>query len=521
MDYMMNPLLTRREILGGSIMLAGLAARTSPAQTVPDSAKPTPAIDATDDKKRAQFAASLLGNGKRTAASSVMIRGAKVDYALTLGAIELKDEGDKPSAHFVYTAYTRRGVADTRARPITFAWSGGPSGSAAGPQFRLGPHLLDHNLFPPPDHPVKLLDNANTDSILDRTDLVMVDPVGTGWTVATGSHQLWDFYGVATDAASVAQFINRYLEESKRKGAPVYLTGQSYGTIRLPVAVHFLQNYGVPVSGAIFVSSALNGFTTWEKSGNYAPYYLKLPNYAAVAWREKRPTNPAPTVEEAVKRASEFALTDYLTTLIAWPEVGEERRKNVLERLQELTGIAQDVWANNNLRLDPEQFRREMFPKGNGPHDVSYYRVPPGEDPTAALVRIHLGVTEVPQYRNLAPGIYARDKPGPHPWDTTDYGSFFDSGGYLIATFANYFDDMAAAMKSNPKLRVQQHSGYYDLGCASFATNWGWRRIDIPESLRGNIQLFDYAAGHGISETPELTAHFMKNVAAFYPVKES
>jgi carboxypeptidase C (cathepsin A) len=454
-----------------------------------------------------RFAASLLGNGKRTVTRAITVRGTELQVDLTLGAIELKDPAGKPSAYFVYTAYTKRGVTDRRSRPVTFVWGGGPSGPASGDHFRFGPHRNERG---------SLTYWGNTESILDCTDLVMVDPIATGWSVPAGTYSLWDFYSVAKDAASIAQFIQRYIDGNRFSGSPLYLKGQSYGTIRLPVVLHYLGAAGMRADGLIFISSALNGFATWQKSGNHAPYYLKLPNYAAWAWRDKRQSDPAPTAAQAVEQAGAFALNEYVTALLSWPNISDALKRSVLTRLESITGITQDVWARHDIRMDPDQFRRAFTPNAPPPGPVEYERRGAGETPMNALVRTQFGLAQAPVYRGLAPHLYVGDKAGPHPWDTTDHGSFYDAGGYLIASFANYHDDVAAAMKAHPTLRVQQHSGYYDLGCNSFSTNWSWQQMDIPPELRKNIELHDYEAGHGVSEGPVNTARFLKNVVDFY-----
>ncbi|WP_143075152.1 hypothetical protein [Sphingobium sp. AP50] len=437
------------------------------------------------------------------------MRGEDFDYEYSLSAIEVGGVDGKPGAHMVFQSYVRKGGAITR--PVTFIWGGGPSGAAGRLQFLWGPKRMDPDSQGPP----RILPHEH--GVLDRTDLVFIDPVGTGWSVPAGGSELWDFYSVASDGASVAELIKRYLDQNGRKRSPVYLSGRSYGTIRLPVVTHFLRESGIEVSGAVFISSALNGFTAWNASGNLAPFYMKLPNFAAMAWRDKRQAHPAPTCAEAVAEAAAFATGEYLKALVAWPQMDTSLRLGVLTRLEALTGISKEVWAHHHIRMTTQEFKENLNP-GAKVSPVDYGRPPKFEDPVNILARTVLGIVDAPLYRGLAPGIYVQDRPGPHPWDTSDFHSFADIDGYLVATFANYYDDMAEAMRANPAMRVQQHSGYYDLGCNSFSTDWGWRTIDIPESQRSNIALFHYEAGHGVSEGDNNTAIFLDNISQFYKI---
>jgi carboxypeptidase C (cathepsin A) len=159
--------------------------------------------DPTDDAARAGFAASLLGNGKRVTDHTVTIRGARVDYSATVGGIALQDSAKQPSAIVVFMAYTRRGITNANQRPVTFAWNGGPSGPSSGVHFGvLGPRIRTVDAQGQAVTPTTLSDNPN--SVLDRTDLVMVDPVGTGLSVPVGAYKLQYFYSIRKDAASVA-----------------------------------------------------------------------------------------------------------------------------------------------------------------------------------------------------------------------------------------------------------------------------------------------------------------------------
>jgi len=478
--------------------------------------------DANADSARVRFATSLLGEGRRVTQHAVAIRGTRVEYNATVGGVALRDTANRTSAIFVYTAYTRRGSQDVARRPITFAWNGGPSAASTGLHFSvLGPRRRAVDSEGRTTTPPTFVDNPH--SIIDRTDLVMVDPVGTGFSVPVGSARLTDFYSLKKDAASVAQFIKRYLEEGGRLESPLYIIGQSYGTVRNPLVVNFLQSSGVPVTGVVFVSSALDGNTIWEASGHLEPYFFYLPTYAAIAWHHDRLPQQPKNLPSLIKEVEQFALTEFVTALLAWPNVMTAERTRVLGKLHRYTGLSTEYWEKSALRVGTVDFARELLrdqgrvltisdgrqsaplaqpgARGGGPGGDL------GEGPMMIYLRNELGVMESPDYRGSAPGAGA--------WDWFDHG--LRTRAPVIPGYQNFLDDLATAMKANPNLRVQQHSGLYDLQCAAFPANWAMERMSIPDQLRHNVQMFNYEAGHAMyNNAPSEFLKFSANLASFY-----
>lgn len=522
-----NLMLSRRQVVAGGLAMSALP-KLSVGRPGFVSSCGGPEPISRDEARRRRFALSLFGPRKRVTRHNVMIRGERVDYTATVGAIVLTDAAAEPCATFVYTAYTRTGVSRAGERPIIFVWSGGPSGPASYLSFAvLGPRIratdsAGHELEAP------LRDNG--DCVLDRSDIVMVDPVGTGYSTAAGKYRLWDFYSVEKDAASVAQFIKRYLEDSGRTQSPVYLLGESYGTIRLPVVITCLRASGVEVSGGVLIGSAADGNTLWTKPGHIEPYYLKFPNYAAIAWYHGRVPGARGSLESHYREAGDFALNAFLTALVAWPNLADARREAVVGKAYELTGIGREVWSSCRLRLSEAHFTQVLMgdPERKLRPDDARQLIPAHEKPAENFAdtptyidryyREELSVLRAPIYRRLAPGIYSsNDTAGPHPWDMTDHDAFADVDGLLVPGFPNYLVDIAAAMKANPRLRIQQHSGLYDLECSSFQANWGLERTDVPDALRANFQMFDYESGHAVyMNAPSEFEKFTRNLAGFF-----
>lgn len=511
--------MSRRAVLSGAAFAIGAVSLASTSTVAQSVSSAQPVADPSEDTRRLAFARSLLGTGKKVVRRNITIRNTRIEYAATLGAIELRAADGAPSAVFVYLAYVRIG-AESKMRPVTFAWGGGPSVASTSFHFdSFGPRLRT-------DEPKgEFVDNP--ESILDRTDLVFVDPMGTGWTMPAQGRDYGDFYSVAKDAAAVSQFIQRYLAEADRSDAPLYLAGRSYGTVRLASVVHFLKEAGIRVTGAIPVAAAMDGNAFWESSGNMASFYLMVPNYAAIAWHHNRQVKRARSAEAALEEAAEFALGDYLTALMTWQDLSAHRRQRVLKRLHALTGINQQVWADHHLRVNGRIFATELLKDERKVLQSSDARIARTLEPTAGAssnavsvpesyvdryARDELGIDDAPIYRMFAPGLIDARRVWP-----VDRRGLYELGSFKMNCLPNFLDDLAEAMVAHPTMRIQQHSGIFDLQSTSFPGNWSLRNMSIPDDLRRNVEMFDYAAGHAIYDSPGTFEQFMRNIASFYP----
>lgn len=512
----MIPTPSRRQLLatglaGGAAALAGSALGAQPG------AVPLPPVsDPADDAARLAFADGLVGGGRKTVRRSLTIRGAGIDYDTILGAIALPDDSDRPGATFVYTAYVRAGISRS-GRPVTFAWGGGPSGPSTSFHFSsLGPRLRTEGAD------ARFVDNPL--SLLDRSDLVMVDPVGTGWSMPAAGRDYGDFYSVVKDARAVTRFIRSWLDETGRQSAPLYLIGRSYGTVRMPSVVHYLREANVRVKGAIAVAPAMDGNAFWESSGNMASFYLMLPNYCAIAWYHDRQARRAATVQAALQEGIEFALGDYLVALLNWPTLDAGRREAVLDRLHALTGIGRQVWAERRLRLNGRLFVSEFLRDRNRVLQWSDGRVarpapaapaappaPPQESFINAYVRDELGVAGAPPYRGLAPGLAGAQRTWP-----VDRRGLYELGAFKVSCLPNFLDDVAEAMIADPEMRFQHHAGIYDLQSTSFPGDWSVANMNLPDALRRNVETFDYESGHPIYDSAPQLERFMRNLAGLY-----
>ena len=280
-----------------------------------------------------------------------MVGGQSVDFTVTAATLPLTDDKGERRAGMFHIAYTRDG-ADPERRPITFVFNGGPGASSAYLHLgALGPRIVPFGAdgeMPPPA--AKLVDNP--DHWLDLTDLVFVDPVGTGYSRPVGDGKR--YWGVAEDLEAIASFIDRYLTLTGRRSSPKYLVGESYGgfrAARLPEAL--AENHSIRLAGVFLVSPALEFSLISGDALALLPDVLRLPSYAAVRLEQSGSLKPA-----ALADAERFAMGPYLTALAATPR-NEAMMKEIAAEVARLTGVPETVIAQHDGRVPLGLFIKE------------------------------------------------------------------------------------------------------------------------------------------------------------------
>jgi carboxypeptidase C (cathepsin A) len=452
-----------------------------------------------------QEAASAEPNPARWESSgTVVVDGETIAYDAVLGSIILRDEDENPTGELFYTAYTRSGVDDVSQRPIMFAYNGGP-GSASlwlhmgvmGPRRVSTPGL--ENAGPPP-YPIE--DNAFT--LLDRTDLVMVDPIGTGFSRPLGDTEGSTFWGVDEDAASITQFIRRYLSETGRWNSPKFLLGESYGTIRSAVLAGTLQQADIDLNGIVLVSAVLDLSTLMFPPGNHIPYVVNFPSYAVTAWYlETVPDRPS-DLQAFMAEVERFAMNDYATALLAGSTLDPEERSRVIEQMAAYTGLSPDFIDRADLRITAPEFEQELLREQGqvvGRLDARF--TGPIGDPLGQMPFNDPQSSAISVACDAAINTYLRDDLGydgrreytpmgnvwPWNWSRGGQNGFGQSAPYVGT-------DLADAIKRNPKLEVLLVNGLYDLATPYFAAVWTMDQLGLPPELRDNIQRADFEAGH-------------------------
>src|SRR3954469_20562080 len=243
---------------------------------------------------------------------SIQLNGKTLNYTATVAQMPLSDSSGNTEAHIFYIAYTLDGTTDAGKRPLAFCFNGGPGSAsvwvhmgAMGPR---SPKLLPNGSMPPP--PYQLRDNPNT--WLDQTDLVFIDPVGTGYSRAKTVEIAKRMNGVQGDLQSVGEFIRMYVTRNERTLSPLFIAGESYGTFRAAGLAGYLIDRGIAFNGVILIGTTLNLETIWSRSDDLV-YQLEFPTYAADAWYQKKvsPELQKKDLKSFLKDAETFAMTDY------------------------------------------------------------------------------------------------------------------------------------------------------------------------------------------------------------------
>ncbi len=320
-----------------------------------------------------------------TTKQTLDLPGRSLAFTATAGSIRLSDEKGEPQADIAYTAYQLDGT-DRASRPVTFVFNGGPGASSAWQQLgNNGPWRIAINADAvTPSTPPEAKPNAET--WLDFTDLVFIDPVGTGFSrfVATGDEVRKKFYSVDGDVASIAVTIRRWLEKNDRLLSPKYIAGESYGGIRGPKVVRNLTTQqGVGVNGLILISPVFD-FREWSGS-SILQYVASLPSYAAVAReKEKRGITRAD-----MKDVETYARTDFLVDLVKG-QADADATNRIADKVAALTGIDQTVSRRLAGRFGIAEFRRE-FDRRDGKVTGRYDASVLGTDPYPDSSAFHFG----------------------------------------------------------------------------------------------------------------------------------
>jgi carboxypeptidase C (cathepsin A) len=431
------------------------------------------------------------------------IAGAEVPYRAVASTTTLRTDEGEPRASVFSVAYTRTGVDDPAARPLTFVFNGGPGSSSTWLHLGLvGPRRVDMPDGPTaPPAPYRVIDNDA--SLLDVTDLVFIDPVSTGYSRAADGQEAKQFHGLREDLESVGEFIRLHTSRAGRWASPKFLVGESYGTTRAAgLAKHLAERHGMYVSGVGLISAVLMFVTNRSHPGNDLPHVLTLPTYAATAWYHRRLDPRFGDLRALTDEVEQFALGDYASVLLRGSRAPDAERRSVLDRLAAYTGLSPAFLEACDLRVAPHRFFKELLRSerrtvgrldtrftgidsdaaGESPqYDPSYTVI---QAPFTAAVNAHLrgelGFESDLQYEVLR-GESVR------PWNYGDDGN-------------NQYVDVASmlrtAMSWNRDLRVLLASGYFDMATPFAAAEWTFDHMGLDPSLAGNVRTTRYEAGH-------------------------
>ncbi len=433
--------------------------------------------------------------------------GKLMKYKATAGEIHLNNSKDEPAASIWSVAYTAEGI-DQTTRPVTFIFNGGPGSASVWLHMGVfGPMITKVDSEAKNDDggaPYSLINNNY--GLLDLTDLVFIDPVGTGYSVVIGKGKVEDYWGLTEDARSIALFMRQWITKNKRWNSPKYIAGESFGTTRAAGVAAVLEEDGQEVSlnGLILISQALDYAGSTSDLDNIISYLTYLPSMATSAWYHRK-AGSGKTLEQFAEEARTFTWDEYAPALYKGTRLSADQKKQIAQRLSYFTGLPQAYIERSNNRVLINRFRKELLrDKGmtigqlDGRYvgmesdeaadrptlgDAASYSI--GSAYTAALNHYLSSKLNVEMDR---PYITSNSQLGTK-WRWRDV----PEGSYWEPSYVTVGRKLGDAMRRNKDLKVMVASGYYDLVTPFFDAEYTFSRYGI---LPERVQMTYYEAGH-------------------------
>ncbi|MBS1812695.1 MAG: peptidase S10 [Acidobacteria bacterium] len=451
----------------------------------------------------------------------MQIGGKELRYTVTTGFMPIKNaQSGETEARIFFMAYTLDEAPDKAKRPLMFSFNGGPGSASVWLHLgALGPKrvkMQDEGWLPPP--PYQLVNNEQT--WLDQTDLVFIDPVGTGYSRAATPQLAQKFFGLQGDLDSVGEFIRMYLTRNERWASPLFLVGESYGTTRASGLSGLLVDKGIAFNGVLLISTVMNFQTLLFAPGNDLPYQLMLPSYTATAWYHKKlsPDLQNKPLRQVLDESEKWATNEYALALLKGDRMTAQERQKAIDQMARYTGLSKEFIDNCNLRVELGRFNKELLRdqktttgrldsrfKGTDSNNAGEG---PGFDPsmtairppyTAAFydyVRRELGFKSDLEYYILGGGV------GRWDWGV--------SNGYADTSVA-----LRNAFNKNPFMKVFVAYGYYDMATPYFAAEYSIDHLNLSPTLRRNFTTAYYEAGHMMYIDTKSLAKLKNDVTAF------
>ncbi len=433
-----------------------------------------------------------------------------LEYEATAGNLVIQD---KAAIYYVY--YRAKGLEKNR--PITFCFNGGPGASSAWLHLcALGPKRLVFNDQGAPLFPPRLVENKET--LLTETDLVFVDPMGTGFSYAETQELAKQFYSYNEDIKCLSDFIRVFIEREQLWLSPKYLVGESYGTTRSVGIGELLEKeFEISLDGVLLISSMINFQTIRLVPGNDTPAPLYIPSYAAVAFYYKK--IPGSNLESVLKEAEAFASGPYLAALFQGDALPREEEEKIAKQMEVLIGLPAEVILKHHLRVPSRRFMTELL-KGE--------RVVGRFDPRQSGYVYDAGRTDA-EYdpslelfiEALSPAIQdylARDLNfrSPRPYyvlnnEVSKAWNFDAQNEYL-----NLSSTLGQFMTKNPRFRVFVGSGLHDFATPYFSSTYMFTHLGLSAPLQKNISLHRYVGGHLFFSQNESFVQLKKDMTLFY-----
>ena len=499
----MKPLLYRVTLVASLLLAAPAAFAAEPLSDPPPSDKHSTDKDATPAPLPADASAR----------QTTRINGHILTYTATVGTLPVRDDHGKTIGEVVFTAYT----VDGKDRPVTFALNGGPGASSVYLNLgAIGPKVVPFGAAgDSASAPATLRDNPGT--WLDFTDLVFIDPVGTGFSRAlVGEDEAKkQFYTPKADVEYLSRTIYDWLLKNRRLQSRKYLVGESYGGYRGPRITYYLQTQlGVAMNGVVLVSPYLN--PTLEDNADVSPlaWMLTLPSIAAAHLeRQGRLT------DDNMRRVIDYTRSDYAVALMKGRS-DPQATEAMLRQVSELTGLDPVYVRRAGGRLETQAYLREAF-RDKGELGSRYDSNVTAFDP----------FPNDPEQRANDPlldGIVAPTTTAMVDFVTRVVGWKVDARyqalNYDVNRLWDRNDDLRAgsvtqlrqAVAIDPKLRVLIVHGWNDLSCPFMGSLLTVDQMPAMGDDPDRVQVKEYPGGHMFYNRPGSQAAFRKDVMALY-----
>jgi carboxypeptidase C (cathepsin A) len=462
----------------------------------------------------------LMAQDPVTVKHSMTVAGKKIDYSTQTGYLDLKNDTGKLIAKVFFTYYKKEGEEPGK-RPVTFTFNGGPGSASVWLHMGgLAPKrvaLSDDGTAPAP--PYSLVSNEYT--WLDKTDLVFIDPVSTGYSRAAPGENPKQFHGYLEDISSMGSFIRNFLSKYERWASPKFLAGESYGTTRAAGLSKLLQDrYRIYINGIFLISAVLNFGSNDYYVGNDLPRALYIPSFTAAAWYHKKLTPELQAdLKKTLAESEKFALGEYASALLKGTAISDTEKDAVATKMAYYTGLSKDYCLKAQLRVTEDRFYKELRRKDGltiGRLDARFT----GRDLDDAGENVSFD----PSFANID---------GPFTTTMNDYFqrelNFKEEKPYNIFgdvypwnysnvqnQFLNVAESLRDAMSKNPALKVYVGAGYYDFATPYFTAQYDVEHMLLRPEQRSRIKFSFYESGHMYYIHKPSLIQFKKDVDAFF-----